>query len=49
MNDFRHQDKATKTAVQELMDLPASRELDLPPTAGGPAKQLLEKLGLSSG
>ncbi|KAJ6575360.1 glycerol-3-phosphate dehydrogenase [Mycena capillaripes] len=44
-----YHDKATQTAVQELMDLPASRELDLPPTAGGPAKQLLEKLGLSSG
>ncbi|KAF7347632.1 Glycerol-3-phosphate dehydrogenase [NAD(+)] [Mycena venus] len=40
-----YNDKATLTAVRELMDLPPSRELDLPPTAGGPAKQLMEKLG----
>ncbi|KAJ7926019.1 glycerol-3-phosphate dehydrogenase [Mycena leptocephala] len=44
-----YENKGTKTAVQELMDLPASRELDLPATAGGPAKELMEKLGLSSG
>ncbi|KAJ6621108.1 glycerol-3-phosphate dehydrogenase [Mycena sp. CBHHK59/15] len=30
-----YQDKETKTAVRELMDLPASRELELPPTIGG--------------
>ena len=39
-------DKRAQTAVQELMDLPASRELELPPTAGGPARELMEKLGL---
>ncbi|KAF8215969.1 glycerol-3-phosphate dehydrogenase [Mycena galopus ATCC 62051] len=43
-----YQDKATVVAMQELMDLPPSKELDLPPTAGGPAKQLIEKLGLST-
>ncbi|KAJ6504381.1 glycerol-3-phosphate dehydrogenase [Mycena vulgaris] len=42
-------DKTTKSAVRELMDLPASRELELPPTAGGPARQLMEKLGLFRG
>ncbi|KAJ7293096.1 glycerol-3-phosphate dehydrogenase [Mycena rebaudengoi] len=41
-----YKDKETKTAVRELMDLPPSRELELPPTAGGPARQLMEKLGL---
>ncbi|KAJ7751249.1 glycerol-3-phosphate dehydrogenase [Mycena maculata] len=44
-----YNDKETKRAVRDLMDLPASRELDLPPTAGEPARQLMEKLGLSSG
>ncbi|KAJ7193373.1 glycerol-3-phosphate dehydrogenase [Mycena pura] len=38
--------KRAQTAVQELMDLPPSRELELPPTAGGPARELMEKLGL---
>ncbi|KAF7339262.1 Glycerol-3-phosphate dehydrogenase [NAD(+)] [Mycena sanguinolenta] len=42
-----YNDKATKAAMRELMDLPPSKELDLPPKAGGPAKQLIEKLGLS--
>ncbi|KAJ7246282.1 glycerol-3-phosphate dehydrogenase [Mycena haematopus] len=42
-----YHDKATKAAMRELMDLPPSKELDLPPTAGGPAKQLIKKLGLS--
>ncbi|KAJ7161338.1 glycerol-3-phosphate dehydrogenase [Mycena crocata] len=41
-----YNNKETRTAVRELMDLPASRELELPPTAGGPARQLMEKLGL---
>ncbi|KAJ7651710.1 glycerol-3-phosphate dehydrogenase [Mycena polygramma] len=36
----------TKTAVQELMDLPPSRELELPPTAGAPANQLMKKLAV---
>lgn len=38
--------KDVQTAVRELMELPPTKELDLPPTAGGPAKQLLKKLGL---
>ncbi|KAJ7631217.1 glycerol-3-phosphate dehydrogenase [Roridomyces roridus] len=38
--------KETQTAVRELMDMPPSRELDLPPQAGGPARQLMLKLGL---
>lgn len=38
--------KDIRTAVRELMELPPSRELELPPTAGGPARQLIEKLGL---
>jgi len=38
--------KDTRTAVRELMELPPSKELELPPTAGGPARQLLRKLGL---
>ncbi|KAJ6520064.1 glycerol-3-phosphate dehydrogenase [Mycena sanguinolenta] len=42
-----YHDKATNAAMHTLMDLPPSKELDLPPTAGGPAKQLIEKLGLS--
>ncbi|TEB38924.1 glycerol-3-phosphate dehydrogenase [Coprinellus micaceus] len=40
--------KEAKTAVRELMELPASRELQLPPTAGGPAQRLLSKLGMDS-
>ncbi|KAG6817723.1 hypothetical protein H0H87_004514 [Tephrocybe sp. NHM501043] len=36
-----------RDAVRELMELPPSRELELPPTAGGPAQQLLRKLGLA--
>ncbi|KAJ7040373.1 glycerol-3-phosphate dehydrogenase [Mycena alexandri] len=42
-----YDDKATKTAVQELMDLPASRELELPTMGSKPAQQLMAKLGLS--
>ncbi|KAF9040411.1 glycerol-3-phosphate dehydrogenase [Hymenopellis radicata] len=41
-----HEGKDIQTAVRELMELPPSRELELPPTAGGPARHLLEKLGL---
>ncbi|KIM47810.1 hypothetical protein M413DRAFT_439489 [Hebeloma cylindrosporum] len=40
--------KDTRQAVRELMELPPSRELELPPTAGGPARRLLIKLGLTS-
>ncbi|KAH8835844.1 6-phosphogluconate dehydrogenase [Flagelloscypha sp. PMI_526] len=35
-----------RDAVRQLMDLPPSKELDLPPCVGGPAKNLLGKLGL---
>ncbi|PPQ64490.1 hypothetical protein CVT26_002029 [Gymnopilus dilepis] len=40
--------KDTRVAVRELMELPPSRELELPPTAGGPARRLLAKLGLEA-
>jgi hypothetical protein len=40
--------KDVKTAMRELMELPPSRELNLPETAGGPARKLLEKLGLDA-
>ncbi|PPQ71125.1 hypothetical protein CVT24_009861 [Panaeolus cyanescens] len=40
--------KDTRLAVRELMELPPSKELELPPTAGGPARRLMQKLGLSS-
>ncbi|KAF6766601.1 glycerol-3-phosphate dehydrogenase [Ephemerocybe angulata] len=43
-----YEGKDTKVAVRELMELPPSRELDLPPTAGGPARRLLTKLGMDS-
>jgi hypothetical protein len=38
----------TRAAVKELMNLPPSRELELPPTAGKPARQLMRKLGLET-
>lgn len=38
--------KDTRLAVRELMELPPSKELELPPTAGKPARQLLRKLGM---
>ncbi|KAF8898951.1 glycerol-3-phosphate dehydrogenase [Infundibulicybe gibba] len=38
--------KDTHIAGRELMELPPSKELDLPPTAGGPASKLMKKLGL---
>ncbi|KAJ8522028.1 hypothetical protein ONZ45_g1395 [Pleurotus djamor] len=41
-----YEGKDVRTAVSDLMSLPPSRELELPPKAGGPAKQLLHKLGL---
>ncbi|PPQ67187.1 hypothetical protein CVT25_005788 [Psilocybe cyanescens] len=37
--------KDTRVAVRELMELPPSKELELPATAGGPARRLLLKLG----
>ncbi|KAF8913058.1 glycerol-3-phosphate dehydrogenase [Gymnopilus junonius] len=40
--------KDTRAAVRELMELPPSRELELPPTAGEPARRLLAKLGLDT-
>ncbi|KAG6875956.1 hypothetical protein C0993_006586 [Termitomyces sp. T159_Od127] len=39
--------KDARTGVRELMERPASRELELPGTAGGPARQLMGKLGLA--
>ncbi|THV07618.1 glycerol-3-phosphate dehydrogenase [Dendrothele bispora CBS 962.96] len=41
-----YEGKDVKTAMRELMELPPSRELNLPATAGGPARKLLQKLGL---
>ncbi len=41
-----HAGKDTRDAVKELSELPPSRELELPPTAGVPARRLMEKLGL---
>jgi hypothetical protein len=50
MIDFnQHAGKDARVAVRELMELPPSKELELPPTAGGPARQLLRKLGLEIG
>ncbi|KJA25814.1 hypothetical protein HYPSUDRAFT_37294, partial [Hypholoma sublateritium FD-334 SS-4] len=41
--------KDTRLAVRELMELPPSRELELPSSSdGGPAARLLAKLGISS-
>ncbi|RDB29627.1 Glycerol-3-phosphate dehydrogenase [NAD(P)+] [Hypsizygus marmoreus] len=44
--DALYNGKDARAAVRELMELPPSKELELPPTAGGPARQLLRKLGL---
>lgn len=44
-----YEGKDTRTAVRELMELPPSRELELPPTAGAPARELMQKLGLEGG
>ncbi|KAF9270015.1 hypothetical protein L218DRAFT_952214 [Marasmius fiardii PR-910] len=41
-----YEGKDILVAVRELMELPPSRELDLPPTAGAPARKLMDKLGL---
>ena len=42
--------KDTRLAVRELMELPPSRELELPSSSdGGPAARLVAKLGISSG
>jgi hypothetical protein len=38
--------KEARDAVKELSELPPSRELELPPTAGVLAQRLLAKLGL---
>jgi hypothetical protein len=37
--------KDTQVAIRELMELPPSKELELPPTAGRPTRHLLRKLG----
>ncbi|KAL0578514.1 hypothetical protein V5O48_003507 [Marasmius crinis-equi] len=44
-----YEGKDVLVAVRELMELPPSKELDLPPTAGAPARKLMEKLGMSVG
>ncbi|KAJ4472683.1 6-phosphogluconate dehydrogenase [Lentinula lateritia] len=41
-----YEGKDIQTAVRELLELPLSKEIDLPSATGGPAKQLMEKLGL---
>jgi len=41
-------DKDARVAVRDLMELPPSKELELPPTAGGPARRLLAKMGMDS-
>ncbi|KAJ3843878.1 6-phosphogluconate dehydrogenase [Lentinula raphanica] len=41
-----YEEKDIQTAVRELLELPLSKEIDLPSAAGGPAKQLMKKLGL---
>ncbi|KIY51224.1 NAD-dependent glycerol-3-phosphate dehydrogenase [Fistulina hepatica ATCC 64428] len=41
-----YEGKDVKLAIRELMELPPSKELDLPPRANGPAQQLMRKLGL---
>ncbi|KAF8973611.1 glycerol-3-phosphate dehydrogenase [Flammula alnicola] len=46
--DVLFNEKDTRLAVRELMELPPSRELELPPTAGGPSRRLLKKLGLDT-
>ncbi|KAJ3998563.1 6-phosphogluconate dehydrogenase [Lentinula boryana] len=38
--------KDIQAAVRELLELPSSKEIDLPSATGGPAKQLMKKLGL---
>ncbi|KAG6886987.1 hypothetical protein C0992_001339 [Termitomyces sp. T32_za158] len=40
-----YQGKDARTGVRELMELPATRELELPASAGGAARGLLRKLG----
>jgi len=46
INCYVYTDKDVKAAVQELMARPPSKELELPARAGGPAHQLIRKLGL---
>ncbi|KAF8640893.1 hypothetical protein AX17_000541 [Amanita inopinata Kibby_2008] len=47
--DVLYNGKDVRVAIRELMELPPSKELELPPTAGVPARQLLRKLGLECG
>ncbi|TFK30843.1 glycerol-3-phosphate dehydrogenase [Coprinopsis marcescibilis] len=46
--DVLYNGKDTRAAIRELMALPPSRELDLPPNVGEPARHLLRKLGLGT-
>lgn len=41
-------DKNVEEEVKLLLSLPPMRELDLPETAGGPARRLRKKLGLEA-
>jgi len=38
--------KDIQVALRELLELPPSRELQLPPRADGPARRVMKKLGL---
>ncbi|XP_006454031.1 hypothetical protein AGABI2DRAFT_132769 [Agaricus bisporus var. bisporus H97] len=44
--DVLYNGKDTRLAIRELMELPPSKELELPPTAGKPTRHLLRKLGM---
>ncbi|KAH6916924.1 glycerol-3-phosphate dehydrogenase [Coprinopsis sp. MPI-PUGE-AT-0042] len=46
--DVLYNGKETRAAMSDLLNLPPSRELELPPNVGGPARHLLEKLSLEA-
>ncbi|EAU92739.2 glycerol-3-phosphate dehydrogenase [Coprinopsis cinerea okayama7 len=46
--DVLYNGKDTRAAMSDLLKLPPSRELELPPIIGGPARQLNKKLGLGT-
>ncbi|KAH7930513.1 NAD-dependent glycerol-3-phosphate dehydrogenase [Leucogyrophana mollusca] len=46
--EILYEGKEVQVGVQELMCRPPSRELDLPEQTGGPARRLLDKLGMES-
>jgi len=43
-----YEGKQVQEAMIELMNLPPSRELELPEKAGGPVRRLMQKLGLET-